>query len=184
MCSGIKDQLSSFNDEVVNLKSHLRENCTLLLFAECTHSPHFAVFMTRLAATQLYGFKVYHGRNYIEYWPDSTASMHRVTINGVQMALQSSSTLTMSALELDKIMYVYKYSKLLLLNRICNILLLFDSVYMTEENILVIQVFADVLIQYDMKDIFTIQRLNENKERLCGLCNLPLNSLDTYSYCT
>lgn len=58
------------------------------------------------------------------------------------------------------------------------------SVYMTEENILVIQVFADVLIQYDMKDIFTIQRLNENKERLCGLCNLPLNTLDSYMTCT
>lgn len=103
MCSGIKDQLSTFNDEVVNLKTHLRENCTLLLFAECTRSPHFAVFMSQLP-NQLYAFKVYHHRNYIEYWPDTTASMYRVTINGIQMALQSSSTLTMSTLELDKIM--------------------------------------------------------------------------------
>lgn len=61
------------------------------------------------------------------------------------------------------------------------------SIYMTKEDILVIMIDGipwELKIQYDMKDIFTIYTTTENKERLCGLCNLPLNKLDSYSLCT
>lgn len=102
MCSGIKDQLSTFNDEVVNLRTHLKEDCTLLLFGECTRNPHFAVFMTILP-NQLYGFTVYHLENVVEYRPYSPEAMYRVTINGNETKLLPQPSLQLSALELDKI---------------------------------------------------------------------------------
>lgn len=84
MCSAIGDQLSSFNDELIDLKniSFNDTNCPILLLSECSTQSYFAVFVQKLVNKHQYGFKVFYRNDFIEYSPVDDNSSAMLTING------------------------------------------------------------------------------------------------------
>lgn len=84
MCSVIGDQLSSFNDEHIELANITasKPSCPVLLLSECSPQSYFAVFVRKLDTSKRYGLKVFHRNDFIEYVPIDDDFSATITVNG------------------------------------------------------------------------------------------------------
>lgn len=90
MCSAIKNQFNTFNDNILNFRDYLKDSCSLLLVAECSENPQYAVILN-LLPNGLYAFKVYYKEHFAEYNPTNEAGLHTIIWNGNQtMKLENS----------------------------------------------------------------------------------------------
>lgn len=89
MCSVVKNLLNTFNDNVINLldRDHLKSNCSVLLLADCTNNPQFAVFLKQLT-NGAYALRVHYHDTFIEYIPNGNG-IQQILLNGQDTVLLS-----------------------------------------------------------------------------------------------
>lgn len=160
MCSVVGDRLHSFNDHHIELNSTARLplDTPILLLSECASSSPFAIMMRRLPNGR-YALRVRHKHTDVEYSPQSDRLAAVVHVDGRPWSLQSAADADARLLAAARTPVDW---------------------YVNGEGLLVLVVYREYMVQYDMRSVFTVQRMNVNKERLCGLCNEPLNGLESY----
>lgn len=99
MCSALGDQFSSFNDELIDLTNITSNaNCATLLLSECSAQSSFAVFVTKLAASKRFAFKVFYHNDFVEYTPVDDQFSATIKINGNQTASVADSSVKVSGI--------------------------------------------------------------------------------------
>lgn len=163
MCSVVGDRLHSFNDHHIELNSSatLPLDTPILLLSECASSSPFAIMMRRLPNGR-YALRVRHKNTDVEYSPQSDRLAAVVHVDGQPWPLQPAAADTVDG------------------ERAAAAARTPVDWYVNGEGLLVLVVYREYMVQYDMHTVFTVQRMNVNKERLCGICNEPLNGLQSY----
>lgn len=176
MCSVVGARLNSFNDHDIDLTDEtLPAEAYVLLLSKCSTESHFAILVRRLANGR-YAIRAQYRDTEVEYSPQNDKSAEFVYVNGRPMPLHgatenianTNSTRGHDGVDEEPAAASTSAPKSTI------------HYYVNNEGMLVLKVHIDFMIQYDMHSIFTLQRMNVNKESLCGLCNAPLNELSSY----
>ncbi|XP_061389205.1 uncharacterized protein LOC133324377 [Musca vetustissima] len=172
-CSVINGMVNSFDDYLIDLADYHKvtkaANCQTLLAADCSPLREMAIFLMPNFENSLssnYGLRVYIGENYFTF--KSTNSTDDKT--PVLITLNDN----------EKIVNVrekpYQYPEEG--NK-------FDfRVEVNEQNILIVENnLMPSTIQFDMLNILNLEIFSVYKNKMCGLCSKPLNSMRNYTLC-
>lgn len=174
-CSIINDRLNTFDKTMISLEDYIpTENkinsCSTLLAADCSENPVFALFLDvlKIDNERYYGLKVYTGGNYFNLSPGQN---NQLSINVIQdQNCYNMSTTT----------YTFPGNVDVTQNDV--------KVYQNEEGLIIIEhnKLVSTKIQYNKKNIISIQTPGLYKNKLCGVCNYPTNyekDLSSFTYC-
>ncbi|KAL9889825.1 vitellogenin-like lipoprotein [Glossina fuscipes fuscipes] len=173
-CSVINGMVNSFDDYLIDLsdynKVYRADNCLTLLAADCSPLREMAVFLMPFKANNLsptYGLRVYIGQNYFTY--NSTKTIESDN-DPIYITLNEDIE---HPINIRNKPYQYPEEDA------------YDfRVEVNEQNILLVEnTLMPSTIQFDMSNILNFEIYSVYKNKMCGLCSKPLNSMRNYTLC-
>ncbi|KAI8129767.1 Vitellogenin-1 [Lucilia cuprina] len=172
-CSVINGMVNSFDDYLIDLSDYHKvtkaENCLTLLAADCSPLREMAVFLMPSVENSLssnYGLRVYIGENYFTF-KSSSYTDDKAPVNII---------LNKDEKVIDVRQQPYQYPE--------------ESnnydfrIEVNEQNILIVENnLMHSTIQFDMLNILNFEIYSVYKNKMCGLCSKPLNSMRNYTLC-